>query len=146
MSPYQVIYVPAGMTTGELLRVCSYRSLSRIPAVVWADKRTRVTLSRSSQPLVGLQQNRCLEDEKLILRLRMMNNRDKYFIIDARGKMSSHGNRLMGKGSELTKFYPGVEVLHMNIENIHAVRQSEQAIHQLCRPSPNPASNFLEKV
>lgn len=43
-------------------------------------------------------------------------------IIDARGKMSSHGNRLMGKGSELTKFYPGVVMLHSGIHNIHAVR------------------------
>jgi len=41
----------------------------------------------------------------------MMNSlRDRYYIIDARGKISSHGNRLMGKGSELIKFYPGVEV------------------------------------
>lgn len=34
------------------------------------DGRTWVTLARSSQPLVGLQQNRCTEDEKLIYRLR----------------------------------------------------------------------------
>lgn len=36
------LYVPAGLTLGELLRVCDYRSLRRLPAVTWADRRTYV--------------------------------------------------------------------------------------------------------
>ena len=54
-------------------------------------------------------------------------------IFDARSRAAEIGNRLIkGKGSELPKNYPNTRVLFMEIDNIHAVRKSHDALRELC--------------
>ncbi|GMH80512.1 hypothetical protein TL16_g08575 [Triparma laevis f. inornata] len=134
------ILVPQGMTNDELKRVVGYRSRGRIPAVVYQYPITKATISRSSQPLVGLGKNRCEEDEKLLARIMNVghstdNPKGRLYIMDARKKTAATGNKIMGKGTEDTKNYVGTVMLHMNIGNIHAVRESEAGVWDLCRPS-----------
>ena len=134
------ILVPQGMTNDELKRVVAYRSRGRIPAVLYQYPMTKATISRSSQPLVGLGKNRCQEDEKLLARIMNVghsteNPKGRLYIMDARKKSAATGNKLMGKGTEDTKNYVGTVMLHMNIGNIHAVRESEAGVWDLCRPS-----------
>ena len=134
------IVVPGGMTNEELKRVCSFRSRGRIPAVTYFYEETKATISRSSQPLVGLGKNRCQEDEKLLARIMTIGNttatpKGRMYICDARKKTAATGNKIMGKGTEDVKNYIGAVMLHMDIKNIHAVRESEGLLWDLCRPS-----------
>lgn len=143
------LMLPGGMTNDELKRVCSYRSKGRIPAVVYMHERTKATISRSSQPLVGLGKNRCQEDEKLLARIMNLTGaRNRFFIMDARKKTAATGNKIMGKGTEDTKNYRGAIMLHMDIANIHSVRDSEAGVWDLCRPSSSvgQGNNFWGKL
>jgi hypothetical protein len=128
------IVVPEAMTNEELIRVAAYRSKERIPAIVWRDKETRATMSRSSQPLVGMSSNRCFDDEKLLRCLMELSGKQRFVIIDARRRIASYGNKAIGKGTELLKWYPGCEISFCDIENIHSVRESASGLHALCRP------------
>ncbi|GMI03533.1 hypothetical protein TrRE_jg6659 [Triparma retinervis] len=143
------LMVPSGMTNDELKRVCSYRSKGRIPAVVYIHERTQATISRSSQPLVGLGKNRCQEDERLLARIMNLTGaKNKFYIMDARKKTAATGNKIMGKGTEDTKNYNGAVMLHMDIANIHSVRDSEAGVWDLCRPSSvvGQGNNFWGKL
>ncbi len=61
-----VFVVPACVTDAQMLEVRKFRSENRIPVAVWKHPTNHATLSRSSQPLVGMKKNRNTEDEKLV--------------------------------------------------------------------------------
>lgn len=136
----QYLVVPSQMSDVELHAVTHYRSKQRLQSVVYKDAPSGATLSRCAQPLVGLQSNRSAEDERLVAQLA---NGRKMYIVDARPKLSTQGNRLMGKGTELAKFYEGCELLFMNIGNIHAVRESWQQVMALTQPAADGDSAWL---
>jgi len=129
------LMVPAGMTNDELKRVCAFRSKARIPCIVFKHRVTGATMSRSAQPLVGISKNRSGDDEKLLARIMKLGDKTKFYIMDARKKTAATGNKIMGKGTEDTKNYPCSQMLHMDIANIHSVRDSENLLWDLCRPS-----------
>ena len=54
--------------------------------------------------------------------------------MDARKKAAATGNKFMGKGTEDTKNYQCAVMLHMDIENIHVVRESESQVWDITRP------------
>ncbi len=142
------LYVPSGMTNDELRRVCAFRSRGRIPVVAYHYAPTGATMSRSSQPLVGLGKNRSIEDEKLIARLMNLTGTSKFYIMDARKKTAATGNKIMGKGTEDVRNYKGATMLHMDIANIHACRESQAMLWDLCRPSSSVGggSSWLGKL
>lgn len=49
-----------------LTRAAKFRASGRLPALCWYNPRTRASICRSSQPLVGLVGNRNQDDEELI--------------------------------------------------------------------------------
>mmetsp|Transcript_4294 Transcript_4294/g.6421 ORF Transcript_4294/g.6421 Transcript_4294/m.6421 type:complete len:1050 (-) Transcript_4294:88-3237(-) len=58
--------VPASVSDKQLEKVARYRSMGRIPAVVWCHPVTGATISRCAQPLTGLFGGRCREDEAMV--------------------------------------------------------------------------------
>jgi myotubularin-related protein 6/7/8 len=89
------LVVPAFISNKDLLQSAKYRSKNRLPVVTWFDIRTGASISRSSQPLVGMNSKRCFEDEKLIRELAALTFREgmdgelpcTFFIVDARSKV-----------------------------------------------------------
>lgn len=72
----------------------------------------------------------------------------KVLIVDARAYSAAVVNRAKGGGCECEEYYPGCEVLFMNLANIHAIRKSFQSLRTLCsgpRDAPNWWSS-LEKT
>ncbi len=57
----EVLLEPASVTDDVLMAVSRYRSRARIPTVVWQHPRTFASLSRCSQPKVGLLGNKSKE-------------------------------------------------------------------------------------
>ena len=135
------LLLPACITDVELQASAKYRSKERLPVVTWFDPTTGVSIARCSQPMVGMNSKRCVEDEKLVLAYGALpgrplrNGTHRYCLVDARSKVATQGNRLMGKGVENTKYYPGTELSYLNIGNIHAVRESSESMHVLFQPS-----------
>lgn len=60
------IALPKNMPNAEILQAAQFRSKMRIPAITYLHRSTGAVLTRSAQPLVGLSQNNCIEDERLL--------------------------------------------------------------------------------
>ncbi|XP_044171154.1 myotubularin-related protein 4-like [Acropora millepora] len=72
----------------------------------------------------------------------------KVLIVDARAYSAAVVNRAKGGGCECEEYYPGCEVLFMNLANIHTIRKSFQSLRTLCS-GPRDATNWwssLEKT
>lgn len=131
------LVVPSSVSDLELKRVAAYRSRARFPVVIWTspDPESGATISRSSQPKPGVQNKRSSDDERYLDELRLLCSAKRLVIIDARSKVATQGNRVMGMGTELTRYYEGVDLQYGNIANIHAARDALQGVHALCRCS-----------
>ncbi|KAJ1451703.1 protein-tyrosine phosphatase-like protein [Pelagophyceae sp. CCMP2097] len=150
--PPQLV-VPSALSDLELKRVCAYRSKGRLPVVVWMspDPQSGATISRASQPKPGVQNKRSCDDERYVDELRRLCAAQKLVILDARSKVAAQGNRMMGLGTELTKYYEGCDLVYGNVANIHAARDALAAVHALCRGEPDardsePGACWLGKL
>jgi myotubularin-related protein 1/2 len=126
--------VPANVTDEELAEVAEHRSGRRLPATVWLHPRTGAALTRCSQPLTGLKGRRSDQDERLFRVLREANeaNPGVLYIIDARPYAAAMGNAVMGKGFESEQHYEKCQLRFMNVDNIHAIRNSFEQVVALC--------------
>lgn len=108
-----------------LYHAAKFRSRGRLPALTYIHTNGS-SITRSSQPLVGIQSKRSLQDEKLILAIfdsgRTVHRTN--IIIDARPLGNAMANRAMGAGTESLENYKNCDRLFMGIENIHVMRES----------------------
>lgn len=114
-------------------------------------------LMRSSQPMVGLRNNRNEWDELLLQSSNQSNYKSihqssKLIIVDCRPSANARANQALGAGTEIPENYIGqpnnqsnnqsnnqlagqsinqVHIEYCNIENIHAIRKSYKALHLL---------------
>jgi hypothetical protein len=125
--------VPRNISDESLKRIASFRSKGRLPAVVYRHPANNATISRCAQPMVGLvRRARCPDDEKYIKQL-IPDAKEKkdVYIIDCRSQAAAYGNLAVGRGFEFSANYGGSKLLFMNIENIHAMRESCKRIVEL---------------
>ena len=118
----EIIILPT-MSEHELQQIIQFRSKGRIPAITYYHKTNGIIL-RSSQPMVGLKMGRCLSDEKLLEKCALISKNQKLFIIDCRPKLAASANLLKGMGYEDIKNYNRCELMFLDIDNIHKMRES----------------------
>jgi hypothetical protein len=130
--------VPACITDDDLRQIAQFRSKHRIPVVSWLkydNRKNNVALLRSSQPLVGLPpQKRNEKDEHLLntlYKMNTINSLDKMFIVDARPLVNAVANRANGGGYENEDYYKDCELVFLNIQNIHIMRDSLRKIYDM---------------
>ena len=83
----------------------------------------------------GGARSRSMEDEAVIHAIWEANlNKEKgeLIIADARPKVNAVANRAQGKGYESHENYPNMELLFLNIHNIHVMRESQNRLLNLC--------------
>jgi myotubularin-related protein 1/2 len=99
--------VPSCVTDTELEAVGRFRSKQRIPVLSWRHPRTGCSMTRSSQPLVGMGQRHCVEDIKLIQSITLaMPQSDQMVIIDARPWQNAMAQKTLWQaGFEITSQY-----------------------------------------
>ena len=133
------------MNRKKLESVARFRSRARIPAITWFNRKNQAILSRSSQPLTGLKQSICIEDEEL---LQLLSGGKRMFVIDARGPAAVAGNQLVrGKGAELPSRYRDLIFLFMGIGNIHTMRASQEKLNAACNGIDGSyTERFYQKV
>jgi hypothetical protein len=62
----RVLCVPSKISDAVLFHAAKFRSRGRLPALSFVYARNGTTITRSSQPLVGIKAKRSIQDEKLI--------------------------------------------------------------------------------
>ncbi|CAG8548789.1 2178_t:CDS:2 [Gigaspora margarita] len=122
--------VPAKISDNVLNHASKFRSKNRIPVLSYLHWHNKASITRSSQPMVGLKQNRSIQDEKLIeaifrSNIKTLSERGSQsnLIIDARPTANAMVNVAMGAGTENVENYKNCERKFMGIDNIHVMRE-----------------------
>ncbi|CAG0899028.1 unnamed protein product [Cyprideis torosa] len=152
--------------TDEFLRqVAAFRSRGRIPVLSWLHPKTKASITRSSQPLVGVFASRSVADQKYVECLKTVNcashkgypvlsgasapsESKKFFILDARPSVNAIANKARGGGYEPVseENYSFAELEFLGIQNIHVVRESLRKLQDVCFPGNEDGSDWLGAI
>ncbi|CAE6517170.1 unnamed protein product [Rhizoctonia solani] len=140
--------VPARISDATLSYAAKYRSKARIPSLSYLHWGNFATITRCSQPMVGLTNNRSVQDEKLIEAIfqshhsahsvyagppdgRSRSTSSPVYgatsinlIIDARPTTNAMANAAKGAGTENMENYKEAKKVYLGIDNIHVMRDS----------------------
>ncbi|KAI1893966.1 hypothetical protein AGOR_G00129100 [Albula goreensis] len=130
------LVVPVNIPDEELKRVAAFRARGRIPVLSWIHPESQATVTRCSQPLVGVNGKRCKDDEKYLQAIMDANAQShKLFIFDARPSVNAAANKMKGGGFENEDSYQNAELVFLDIHNIHVMRESLRKLKELVYPN-----------
>ena len=134
---YPSVWAVPKTASDELLKsVATFRSRNRIPVLSWIHPNYLATITRCSQPLVGVGGKRSADDENYISCIMEANVRsDKLLIMDARPSANAIANKAKGGGYESEDAYKNVELIFLDIHNIHVMRESLRKLKDICFPA-----------
>ncbi|XP_071951278.1 phosphatidylinositol-3,5-bisphosphate 3-phosphatase MTMR2-like isoform X2 [Antedon mediterranea] len=131
-----VFSVPTAADDELLRQVATFRSKNRIPVLSWIHPQSQATITRCSQPLVGMASKRSKEDEKYIQMVLDANAQShKLVIMDARPGVNAIANKAKGGGYESEDAYQNAELQFLDIHNIHVMRECLRKLKEICFPS-----------
>ncbi|XP_005109978.1 myotubularin-related protein 2 [Aplysia californica] len=135
-----VLAVPKKSSDSDLLKVAEFRSRQRIPVLSWIHPESQATITRSSQPMVGVTGRTNREDEQYITNIMDTNAQShKLFIMDARPSVNAVANKARGGGYESEEAYRNAELIFLDIHNIHVMRESLRKLKEVCFPTIDDA-------
>ncbi|XP_077163829.1 phosphatidylinositol-3-phosphate phosphatase MTMR1 isoform X2 [Paroedura picta] len=141
-----ILVVPTSVKDDDLSRVAAFRAKGRVPVLSWIHPESQATITRCSQPLVGPNDKRCKEDEKYLQTIMDANAQShKLFIFDARQNSVADTNKAKGGGYESESAYPNVELIFLEIPNIHVMRESLRKLKEIVYPTIDE-SRWLSNV
>jgi hypothetical protein len=123
----QTLIVPKTISDNVLIHASKFRSKNRIPVLSYYYAANGCTITRCSQPLVGLKQSRSIQDEKLvdeIFRSSENSNTKTNIVVDARPLTNAMAQFALGGGSENMDNYKRSEKMYLGVDNIHVMRDS----------------------
>ncbi|KAL5281195.1 MTMR2 family protein [Megaselia abdita] len=128
--------VPKVASDDFLKKVSQFRSRNRLPVLSWIHPKTLATITRCSQPLVGVSGKRSSDDESYLHYIIDGNARsEKLSIMDARPSANAIANKAKGGGYESEESYQSVEINFLDIHNIHVMRESLRKLKEVCYPT-----------
>ena len=145
------IIIPRHITDDVMIECAKFRSKGRMPACVWVHPITGASITRSSQPRTGMAidggaRSRSAGDEavvKGIWQACIPRDRGPLIIADCRPKTNALANRAQGFGYEGDN-YTNIEILFLNIHNIHVMRDSCNKLVALCSSRETTAAWGVE--
>lgn len=131
-----VLVVPSTASDDDLRYVASFRSRGRIPVLSWLHPETQASITRCSQPMIGVASKRSRDDERYIQMIMDANAQShKIFIMDARPQTNAVANKARGGGYESEEHYQNAELNFLDIHNIHVMRESLRKLKEICFPA-----------
>eukprot|EP01080_Neovahlkampfia_damariscottae_P005143 gene5143-8749_t len=126
--------VPKSVSDSDIKAAAHFRSKGRLPVLTWFDKNSGASLTRASQPLIGIniQNKKNKEDLELIQSILKTNTNPKLIILDLRPRANAEANKMF-KGAGYEKNYDDCEIRFMGIHNIHVMRGSFFKVMELCQ-------------
>ncbi|XP_066920210.1 myotubularin-related protein 2-like [Clytia hemisphaerica] len=142
-----VLAVPHQISDEEVQKCATCRSKSRFPVLSWLHPSNNASITRCSQPNVGVGGvRRNKDDEKYISAILEANLQcHKLFIMDARPKINAVANQAKGGGYEDIEKYQNTELVFLDIANIHVMRDSLRKLKDMVYPSVDDA-HFLSNL
>ncbi|KIM65373.1 hypothetical protein SCLCIDRAFT_1212543 [Scleroderma citrinum Foug A] len=155
-----LLVVPTRISDSTLHYAAKYRSKCRIPALTYLHWANYGTITRSSQPMVGIKQNRSVQDEKLVEAIfqshyfpeSRLSSTPVYgatatnLIVDARPTANAVANTARGAGTENMEHYKDAKKTYSGIDHIHAMRESLAKVVDALREADTIAANVSGNV
>jgi len=143
------LIVPANISDSQLRDVFSFRSKGRISILTYFHTNT-ATITRCSQPRVGVTNARSEADEFLTNAIREANqtNSETLYLFDARPKANAIANQAIGMGYEKisASSYKQCKLEFLSIDNIHVMREAFYRIQRLCESTHKDDRNFYTSL
>lgn len=128
------LIVPEAFKDEYIIEASKFRTQSRLPSLTYKHAKNNATITRSSQPSVGLSGRRSDKDEELLQCIAKANpNGNVLYLLDARPKANAVANQAVGAGYENTDNYKNVKIQFLGIENIHLMRESIHKLYSICQ-------------
>ena len=137
------LIVPKSVDDKTLAKSAQFRHGGRFPVLSYYHTNGRVLL-RSSQPLVGPNNKRCKEDERLVNAFLGVNYRA--YIIDLRQQQSVTQSRAKGGGSELDCNYPQWRKIYQGIMKCSLQQESLVRIVDACQDLAANSEKWQSKL
>ncbi|KAH9989088.1 protein-tyrosine phosphatase-like protein [Russula compacta] len=132
------LVVPTKISDSTLQYGLKYRSKGRVPTLTYLHWANFGSITRSSQPMVGLTNARSVQDEKLVeatftshvapesrvSQPTVFGATATNLIIDARPTTNAVANTAKGAGTENMDHYKDCKKAYLGIDNIHSMRDS----------------------
>ncbi|VDB82792.1 unnamed protein product [Peniophora sp. CBMAI 1063] len=152
--------VPTRISDATLQYAVKYRSKGRIPALTYLHWANYGSITRSSQPLVGLTNARSVQDEKLVEAVFQSHQAPESragtasppaaiygatatnLIIDARPTTNAMANTAKGAGTENMDYYKECRKAYLGIDNIHTMRDSLNKVVEALRETEMLATSM----
>ncbi|KAL4266195.1 protein-tyrosine phosphatase family protein [Pleurotus pulmonarius] len=154
------LVVPTKISDATLQYASKYRSKARIPALTYLHWGNFASITRASQPMVGITQNRSIQDEKLLEAIFHSHHAPSQrvsaapiygatttnLIVDARPTANAVANTAKGAGTENMDNYKDAKKVYLGIDHIHTMRDSLGKVVEVLREADSgpTASNDLE--
>ncbi|KAI0261317.1 Myotubularin-like phosphatase domain-containing protein, partial [Gloeopeniophorella convolvens] len=140
------LVVPTRISDSTLQYGVKYRSKGRIPALTYLHWANFGSITRSSQPMVGLTNARSIQDEKIVEAMftshiapesrasqTVFGATATNLIIDARPTTNAVANTAKGAGTENMDHYKDCKKAYLGIDNIHSMRDSLNKVVEALR-------------
>ncbi|ETK86886.1 hypothetical protein L915_08573 [Phytophthora nicotianae] len=131
------LVVPAAATDSEVGSVASFRSKGRLPVCSYVHAQNGAALWRCAQPKRGILHTQNPADEQYLLHIARAASSSysgsptrRIWIADCRPELNARVNNLTGGGTESGNL-AHARVTFLNIGNIHAMRESIEAVRGL---------------
>lgn len=120
-----VLVVPKSLTDEDLQHCGKCRSRQRIPVLTYFYSKNKTTITRSSQPLIGMGvvPKKMKWDHKLVNAIIETTEGKKMMIVDLRPRANAEANKMF-KGAGYEKDYKDCNMQFLGIDNIHVMRAS----------------------
>ncbi|WVW81396.1 hypothetical protein I302_103388 [Kwoniella bestiolae CBS 10118] len=151
--------VPTKISDSTLSYASKYRSKGRIPVLSYLHWGNNASITRSSQPMVGLKNSRSAQDERLVECIFSSHQYPEAaysapvygatttnLIIDARPTTNAMANVAMGAGTENMENYKLGKKAYLGIDNIHVMRNSLKIIIEAIREAESKPSGILDRT
>ncbi|KIJ10493.1 hypothetical protein PAXINDRAFT_177455 [Paxillus involutus ATCC 200175] len=149
------LVVPTRISDSTLQYASKYRSKCRIPALTYVHWANYASITRSSQPMVGIKQNRSVQDEKLVEAIFQTHHFSELrssstsiygatatnLIVDARPTANAVANTARGAGTENMEHYKDAKKIYSGIDHIHAMRDSLAKVVDALREADTVAAS-----
>ncbi|KAK7693839.1 hypothetical protein QCA50_003411 [Cerrena zonata] len=152
--------VPTRISDATLQYAGKYRSKCRIPVLTYLHWSNYGSITRSSQPMVGLTANRSIQDEKLIEAIFQTHHSPDSraavipvygatttnLIIDARPTTNAMANTAKGAGTENMDHYKDAKKAYLGIDHIHTMREALAKVVEALRETEMAAATVSNSV
>eukprot|EP01101_Sappina_pedata_P007986 TRINITY_DN4331_c0_g2_i1.p1 TRINITY_DN4331_c0_g2~~TRINITY_DN4331_c0_g2_i1.p1 ORF type:complete len:502 (-),score=86.43 TRINITY_DN4331_c0_g2_i1:34-1539(-) len=128
-----LLCVPSSASDELITTAAQFRSKCRLPSLTWIHPKNKASLTRCSQPMVGVARNKSPDDVLLLKKiLEATPSASTLHIVDARPRAAAVANQARGAGYEDVASYDNCVILFLGIANIHSMRDSFNKLRDLC--------------